>query len=72
MKRHFFAFFIISLAAEMGTTWFQKLRTTTDVGPGLYYPNFRTLLLERLLIWFFIFLILGLVWIFAARRWSRS
>lgn len=68
MKRQLVAFFIIALFAELGTTWFQKLRTVTDVEPGLYYPNFRTLLLNRLLIWLIIFVVLSGMWMWLARR----
>ena len=61
MRRHFFAFFVISLLSELGTTLLQRQRTVTDVYPGLYYPDFNTLLAERLLFWFVIF---------AAAQWS--
>lgn len=70
MKRQPIAFFIIALCAELGTTWFQRQRTVTDVYPGLYYPDFKTLLLERLLIWFIIFVVLSGIWILAVRRGS--
>jgi hypothetical protein len=68
MRRHFFAFFIISLLSELGTTLLQRQRTTTDVYPGLYYPNFNALLVERLLFWFVIFVVLSGVWFLISRR----
>ena len=48
MKPNLLAFFVISLFAELGTTILQGQRTVTDVAPGLYYPNFKALLIERL------------------------
>lgn len=72
MSGHLTAFFIIALLAELGTTWVQKLRTVTDVNPGLYYPNFRTLLLERLLVWLILFVSLSVGWILVVKRWSRN
>ncbi|MBX3277877.1 MAG: hypothetical protein KF868_07745 [Acidobacteria bacterium] len=68
MKRHLIAFFVIALLAELGTTWFQRQRTVTDVYPGLYYPDFKTLLLERLLIWFIILVMLSGIWILVVNR----
>jgi len=67
-KRNETAFFIIALVAELGTTWLQRLRTTTDSEPGLYYPNFETLLLERLFFWFIIIALLGTVWLLISKR----
>ena len=68
MRRHFLAFFVISLLAELGTTLLQRQRTTTDVYPGLYYPNFNTMLAERLLFWFVISVLLSGVWCLISRR----
>ena len=59
MKRYFLTFFIIALLAELGTTWFQRLHTVTDVAPGLYYPDFRTLMLDRLVVWVISFAVLS-------------
>lgn len=67
MRRHFLAFFIIGLLSELGTTLLQRQRTTTDVYPGLYYPNFNTLLAERVFFWFVIFVLLSGVWFFISR-----
>ena len=61
-------FSLIALTAEVGTTCFQKMRTTTDVAPGLYYPDFQTLLLERLLVWLIIFVALSAAWLLIYRR----
>lgn len=72
MKRNTTAFLIIALAAELGTTWFQKLRTATDVAPGLYYPSFETLLIERLVVWFIIVAVLGTIWLFISKRTMRD
>ena len=72
MKQNAMAFFIIALAAELGTTWLQKFRTTTDVAPGLYYPNFETLLLERLFVWFIIFGLMGSAWLLISKRATRN
>ena len=60
--------FLIALTAELGTTCCQKLRTTTDVAPGLYYRDFQTLLLERLLVWLIIFVALSAAWLLIPRR----
>jgi len=68
MRRHFFAFFVISLLSELGTTLLQKQRTTSDVYPGLYYPNFNALLAERLSFWFVIFVLLSGAWFLISRR----
>jgi len=68
MRRYFWPFFIIALLSELGTTLLQRQRTTTDVYPGLYYPNFNTLLAERLLFWVVIFVLLSGVWFFLSRR----
>jgi hypothetical protein len=68
MKRNAFAYFVVALIAELGTTYFQKLRTTTDVAPGLYYPSFQELLLDRLFVWFVIFAVLSAVWLLISRR----
>ena len=72
MKRHAAAFFVIALAGELGTTWLQRLRTTTDVAPGLYYPNFETLLFERLFFWFIIVAVLGTTWLLISKRAMRE
>jgi hypothetical protein len=64
MKRHIFAFLIIGLCSEVITTWVQGNRTVSDVYPGLYYPSFRVLMLERLLVWSVVFLVLTAVWAF--------
>ncbi|HEV2829849.1 MAG TPA: hypothetical protein VGW76_19775 [Pyrinomonadaceae bacterium] len=68
MRRHFLAFFIIGLLSELGTTLLQRQRTTTDVYPGLFYPNFNTLLVERLFFWFVIFMLLSGMWFFMSKR----
>ena len=62
MKRQLIVYFVISLGAELGTTWMQKYGAVTDVYPGLYYPNFKALLLDRLLTWFIIFIMLIGIW----------
>jgi uncharacterized protein YybS (DUF2232 family) len=72
VKRNATAFFIIALVAELGTTWLQRFRTTTDVAPGLYYPNFETLLLERLFFWFIIVAVLGTAWLLISKRAMRE
>jgi hypothetical protein len=72
MKRNTTAFLIIALAAELGTTWFQKLRTVTDVAPGLYYPSFETLLIGRLVVWFIIVAVLGTIWLLISKRTMRD
>jgi hypothetical protein len=68
MKRNAFAYFIVALIAELGTTYFQKLRTATDVAPGLYYSSFQELLIDRLFVWSIIFLSLSGVWLLISRR----
>jgi len=71
MKRQFFAYICIALAAELGTTFFQRFRTVTDVDPGLYYPDFKSLLLSRLIVWLLIFVPLSVVWLAISRRSAR-
>jgi hypothetical protein len=68
MKRNLIAFFTISLFAELGTTILQGQRTVTDVTPGLYYPDFKALLLERLFFWFVIFIVLSGAWLLTSSR----
>jgi len=68
MRRHFLAFFLIALLSELGTTLLQRQRTVTDVDPGLYYPSFNALLVERLFFWFVIFTLLAAVWFIISRR----
>jgi len=72
VKRNTTAFLIIALAAELGTTWFQRLRATTDVAPGLYYPSFERLLVERLFVWFVIVALLGTIWLLISKRTMRD
>ena len=72
MKRNTTAFLIIALAAELGTTWFQRLRTTTDVAPGLYYPSFESPLVERLFVWFIIVAVLGTLWLMISKGTMRG
>lgn len=72
MKRHAIAFFVIALCSEVVTTWAQRLRTVTDVAPGLYYPSFKALMFDRLLIWSVVFLTLTAIWSLLARRASKE
>jgi hypothetical protein len=70
MKRQFLPYFLIALAAELGTTLLQRFRTVSDGEPGLYYPDFQSLLLSRLVVWLLIFLLLSGVWLVVSRRGS--
>jgi hypothetical protein len=71
LKKRFIIFFLISLLAELGTTWVQGLRSTTDAAPGLYYPNFTTLLIDRLLTWLVIFAVLSVIWFLIVKGVAR-
>lgn len=68
MGRCFLAFFTIALCAELSTTWAQRLRNVTDVAPGLYYPSFERLILERLLVWSIVFAVLSAIYALIVRR----
>jgi hypothetical protein len=68
MKRHIIAFFIIALCSELVTTWVQRLRTVSDVEPGLYYPSFKALMFDRLIVWTIIFPFLTAIWAFVVKR----
>jgi hypothetical protein len=72
VRRHFIGFFVIALVAEVLTTWAQKLRTVSDVEPGLYYPSFRAMMLERLLIWTVTILGLTAIWSIILRCASKG
>ena len=72
MKGQFLAYLAIALTAELGTTFFQRFRTTTDVDPGLYYPDFKSLLISRLIVWLLIFVLLSGTWLaISSRRRGR-
>jgi hypothetical protein len=72
MRRHAISFFLIALCSELLTTWAQRLRTVSDVEPGLYYPSFKALVFDRLLIWSVVFLGLTGFWLFFTRRVSKK
>ena len=61
MRRRLLALFAIALIAEIVTTYLQRFASVTDVAPGLYYPSFESLLIERLAIWLVIFLSLSAI-----------
>jgi hypothetical protein len=62
MKRHFAAFAIIALCAELVTTWWQKELTAMDVAGGYYYERFRDMLVDRLIVWSVVFFGLSGAW----------
>lgn len=72
MRRHAITFFVIALSSELLTTCAQRLRTVSDVEPGLYYPSFKELMFDRLIIWSVVFLGLTGLWAFLSRRMSKK
>jgi hypothetical protein len=72
MKRQFLAFFIIALIAEVVTTWLQKFQANGILGAGIYYDDFQSMLLSRLLYWLVIFLLLSALWLLVSRGARES
>lgn len=72
MKRNFLAFFFIALAAEVGTSWLQKFQGARDVAAGLYYSDLGTMIFDRLIIWFVLFLLLSALWFLISRGFERT
>jgi hypothetical protein len=72
MKRHFLAFFFIALITEVGTTWLRQFRSKGILGSGLYSPDIGTLLLDRLLIWFVLYLLLSALWLLLSRSYRNA
>jgi len=72
MKRHFLAFFVIALIAEVCTTWLQQFRSKRILGTGFYYPDIETLLLDRLLIWLVLYLLLSTLWLLLSRGYRKA
>jgi len=68
MKKHFFAFFMIALISELGTTWLMSYRSVTDTGAMLCYRNLGTVIADRLLFWPVFFLLLSAVWLLLSRN----
>ena len=64
MKRNWMIFFIIALAAEVGTTWGQSLFNVVSHAPGgaIYYPDFAGFLTTRLVIWGMLFFAISGIW----------
>jgi hypothetical protein len=71
MKKQFAAFFVIALISEVLTTWLQTFQAYKPLGAGYYYPDFGSMLLNRLLYWLVIFLLLSALW-FLISRGSRE
>ena len=69
MKKHFLAFFLIALIAELGTTWLQQFRANRVLGSGVYYPDLGALFLDRLLYWLALFLLLSVLWLLISRSY---
>jgi hypothetical protein len=72
MKKHFPAFFIIALLSEVTTTWLQQFGASKQLGEGFYYPDFGSMLLNRLLYWLVIFLLLSALWLLISRSSQES
>jgi len=72
MKRQVIAFFVIALSSELVTTWLQGLRGNVSHVKGLYYPNFKEMMFERLFFWTIVFLTLTGLWTLLAKRLSKS
>jgi hypothetical protein len=67
MKKHFFAFFLIALASELGTSWLVRYSGATDVGELICFRNFATMIANRLWIWAVFFLLLSVIWLSLSR-----
>lgn len=72
MKRQFLPFFLIALVAEVVTTWLQKFQARGVLGSGLYYDDFGSMLLVRLLYWLVIYLLLSALWLLISRGAKES
>ena len=72
MKKQFMAFFLVALISEVITTWLQKFQADSRLGGGLYYADFGTMLLKRLLYWLVIFLFLSALWFLISRGSQKS
>jgi hypothetical protein len=71
MKTHFFAFFLIALASEIGTSWLVRYSGATDVGGLVCFRDPATMIINRLWIWAVFFLLLSVIWL-ALSRGSRN
>ena len=67
MKKDFFAFFMIALISELGTTWLMSYRSETGTDAMLCYRNLGTVVAGRLLFWIVFFLLLSAVWLLLSR-----
>ncbi|MEN3331146.1 MAG: hypothetical protein V7641_511 [Blastocatellia bacterium] len=63
MKKHFFAFFLIALASELGTSWLVQYSGATDVGGLICFHNLEIMIANRLWIWAVFFLLLSVIWL---------
>jgi hypothetical protein len=71
MRRNFLLFFLIALAAELGTTWLQKFQGARDFASGLYYPDLGAMMLNRLVIWLVLFLLLSALGLLVSRAYRK-
>lgn len=67
MKKDFFAFFMIALISELGTTWLMSYRSVTGTDAMLCYRSLGTVVIGRLLFWIVFFLLLSAVWLLLSR-----
>jgi len=71
MKKHFFAFFLIALASEIGTSWLVRYSGATDVGGLPCFHNLGSMIVNRLWIWAVFFGLLSVIWL-SLSRGSRN
>lgn len=62
MTKHFFAFFLIALASELGTSWLLRYRSLSPDGDLLCFRSLGSMIGNRLVIWAVFFLLLSVVW----------
>jgi hypothetical protein len=67
MKKQFFAFFLIALASELGTSWLVRYSGANDVGELICFRNLGTMIVNRLWVWAVFFLLLSVVWLSLSR-----
>lgn len=72
MKRNFLAFFLIALAAELGTSWLQQFQGAREVGGALFYPDLGTMIVKRLIIWLALLLLLSTLWLLISRGYKKT
>ena len=67
MKKHFFAFFLIALMSELGTSWLVRYRSVAPEAELVCFRNLQTMIANRLWMWAVFFLLLSVVWLLLSR-----